>query len=518
MAPEVIADRYRVARAVGRGGMGTVWLCRDERLGRDVALKQVGLLPGEQTVDVDRALREARTLAVLNHRNVVSVYDTVDQQDRFWLVMEYVPGRTLSELIAQDGPVPATRAAWIGAQVADGLAAAHARGIVHRDVKPGNILVTDDDVAKVSDFGIARKRGDLQLTRAGIISGTPAYFAPEVARGDESGPAADVWALGATLYAAVEGRPPYDDRGNPLAVLASIAAGTRPHPEHAGILREALSRMFDPDPRSRWTMDDVAHVLHRLYERHGPAPTRNITHQVDRPAAAPVPAPAPAPAQAALAPSLIGPLTEEKSNRPAEKRRSGGFLVAVLVSLLVLAAAVGAYLLLGSQNDGTPASADTEVSQSATEIEPAADPTPSPSQEPATPEPSPSAEPTASPSPSPSSASPSATESSRTQDPAGSAEQFASTYYSHLPGDTSAGWRSLAPSFQSSLGGRGSYDGFWSTISGVQVTRVDEVETGVVDVSLIYTKPDGTSEAEVHRLYLEQGGNGYLIVDDDVVG
>ena len=514
MAPEVIAGRYRVVRAVGRGGMGTVWLCRDERLGRDVALKQVGLLPGEETVDVDRALREARTLAVLNHRNVVSVYDTVDQQDRFWLVMEYVPGRTLSEMIAQDGPVSAVRAAWIGAQVADGLAAAHARGIAHRDVKPGNILVTVDDVAKVSDFGIARKSGDLQLTRSGIISGTPAYFAPEVARGEDSGPAADVWALGATLYAAVEGRPPYDDRGNPLALLAVIAAGTRPHPEHAGILREPLNRMFDPDPRSRWTMEDVAHVLHRLHERHGPEPTRNITHQVERPVAASTPK-----TPVGLAPSLLGPLTEAKSTGPAKERRSGGALVVVLVSLLVLAAAIGAYLLLGSQNDELPASADTEPSHSATESEPAPDPTPSPSPDPATTEPSPSEEPTVSPSPSPSSASPSSTASQTAADPptAGSAEQFASTYYEYLPGDTNAGWRSLAPSFQSSIG-RGSYDGFWSTISALRVTGVDEVEPGVVDVSLVYTKTDGTSEGEVHRLYLEEGGDGYLVVDDDVVG
>ena len=515
MAPDVIADRYRVLRAVGRGGMGTVWLCRDDRLGRDVAIKQVGLLPGEETADVARALREARTLAVLNHRNVVTVYDTIDQQDRFWLVMEYVPGRTLSEMIAQDGPVPAVRAAWIGAQVADGLAAAHARGIVHRDVKPGNVLVTDDDVAKVSDFGIARKSGDLQITKAGIISGTPAYFAPEVARGEDSGPAADVWALGATLYAAVEGRPPYEDRGNPLALLAAIAAGTRPHPAHAGILAEALNRMFDPDPRSRWTMDDAAHVLHRLHERHGPAPTRTITHHVERPVAAAAPAPAPAPLPAPLSSSSW---TEPESTEPAEKRRGGVFLLGVLVSLLILAALVGAYLLLGSQDDDSPTSADTEVSQ---DSDPerrtsAAIPTAGAAREPApesppveeTPTITPSSSPT--PRPTPSSAAP-------TPAPAGSAEQFASTYYGYLPSDTNAGWQSLSPSFQSSIG-RGSYDGFWSTISAVEVTGSEEVEPGVVDVSLIYTKADGTTVGEVHRLYLEQAGDVYLIVDDDVVG
>jgi serine/threonine protein kinase len=142
VGPETIAGRYRVERAVGRGGMGAVWLCTDEVLGRQVAVKQVGTMPGEDALDVPRAMREARSLAALNHRNVVSVYDAVEEGDHIWLVMEYVPGRSLSELLAQQGFLPPERAAWIGAQVADGLAAAHERGTIHRDVKPGNILVT----------------------------------------------------------------------------------------------------------------------------------------------------------------------------------------------------------------------------------------------------------------------------------------------------------------------------------------------------------------------------------------
>src|SRR3712207_4050881 len=145
MAAQTIAGRYHVLRAVGRGGMGTVWLCADDVLGRQVAVKEVGTLPGETTLDLARALREARSSAALNHRNVVAVYDAVEEGDRIWLVMEYVPGRTLAEIVAQDGPLPPSRAVWIGAQVADGLAAAHGRGTIHRDVKPGNILVTGDD-------------------------------------------------------------------------------------------------------------------------------------------------------------------------------------------------------------------------------------------------------------------------------------------------------------------------------------------------------------------------------------
>src|SRR5689334_13355567 len=155
MPPESIAGRYRVEREVGRGGMGSVWLCHDELLGRTVAAKQVGLMPGETTPDLARAMREARSSAPLNHRNVVSVYDAIEEGDHIWLVMEYVPGRTLARIVAEEGPMSPVRAAWIGAQVADGVAAAHAAGTVHRDVKPGNILVADDDTAKISDFGIA---------------------------------------------------------------------------------------------------------------------------------------------------------------------------------------------------------------------------------------------------------------------------------------------------------------------------------------------------------------------------
>ena len=260
--PRIIVDRYRVLEEAGRGGMGSVWRCVDERLGREVAVKQVGRMPGESVTDRARALREARSTAALNHRNVVSVYDAVAEDDHVWLVMEYVLGRTLAQILRAEGALQPSRAAWIGAQVADGLAAAHARGTVHRDVKPGNVLVGDDDRAKISDFGIARTAGDDTLTQTGMLSGTPAYFAPEVARGGEPGPASDVWALGATLFAAVEGRTPYDGHPNALAVLATIAAEEPPAPEHAGPLAEPIRRMLDRDPDTRWSMADVAHALH----------------------------------------------------------------------------------------------------------------------------------------------------------------------------------------------------------------------------------------------------------------
>ena len=310
MPPETIAGRYRVDREVGRGGMGSVWLCQDELLGRTVAVKQVGHLPGESTSGLARALREARSSAALNHRNVVAVYDAIEEGDHLWLVMEYVAGRTLAEIMATDGPLAPERAAWIGAQVADGLAAAHELGTVHRDVKPGNILVTDGDLAKISDFGIARSHGDATLTQSGMVTGTPAYFSPELARGEEASPAADVWALGATLYAAVEGHPPYPTQHNALALLATIASERPPAPTRAGALTEPIGRMLDPDPRSRWAMADASHALHRIHDRNAEAGTREevpLAGPVTTafPATAAVPAAVPAATPAAGEPTTV---------------------------------------------------------------------------------------------------------------------------------------------------------------------------------------------------------------------
>ena len=264
MPPDLIAGRYRVTREVGRGGMGMVWLCRDERLDRDVAVKQVGGLPGESSMHFARALREARHSAALNHPHVVAMFDVIEEGNVVWLVMEYVPSRTLSQIIRNDGPMPPRRAARIGAQVADGLAAAHARGTVHRDVKPSNILVTEHDLAKISDFGIARAMDEEQLTRSGLVMGTPSYFSPEQARGEEPTPASDVWALGATLYAAVEGRPLYPEQSNAIAMLRVIAEASPPRPEQAGPLGPVLGRMLDPDSSSRLSMAGAAEELRDL--------------------------------------------------------------------------------------------------------------------------------------------------------------------------------------------------------------------------------------------------------------
>ncbi len=292
MHPDLIGGRYRVGGAIGQGGMGTVWLATDEVLRRDVAVKRVGLLPGESVTDSARALREARSSAALSHRNVVTVYDVVEEDQAIWLVMEHVPGRSLSELIRESGAMDPAVVADIGAQVADGLAAAHAAGTTHRDVKPGNVLVRDDGVAKISDFGIARTVGDPTLTQSGFVTGTPSYFSPELARGAAPDQASDVWALGATLYAAVQGRAPYRAQQNAVAVLHQIATDPPPPPTRADFLEPVLSRMLDRDPASRWSMADAAHALHRLAREHAPENTLAQTLG-EAPTTRPEPVPAP---------------------------------------------------------------------------------------------------------------------------------------------------------------------------------------------------------------------------------
>jgi hypothetical protein len=498
--PAAIAGRYRVVREVGRGGMGSVWLCRDERLNRDVAVKQIGRLPGESATDLARAMREARSTAALNHRNVVSVFDAVEEGDHFWLVMEYVEGRTLGQIIAAEGPLPASRVAALGVQVAEGLAASHARGTVHRDVKPGNVLVTDDDLAKLSDFGIARTAGDPTLTQTGLVTGTPAYLAPEVARGEEPSPASDVWALGATLYAAVEGRPPYGDQGNALALLSRIASEPPPEPTRAGPLHGPIMRMLDVDPASRWSMADAAHALRRLVE-HRPAvaaaATTALAAPTDAAADTAEEAPAPAPVPADVPP---GPSTEAPASTPPGRRRRGGLLWVVALLVLLLLGLIGFALLTSGEPDGESQQSDDRATQATDEPspdEPSGGPTSPEEPEETAEEPSEPASPTAAP-------------------PGGGRVGFVEDYYALLPEDTEAGYALLSSSYQDRTSFE-EYDGFWSSIEDVTVTGSSPAGPDAVDAEITYDTGDG-SESEVRRIYVERTDDGYVIVDDEIVG
>ncbi|REH53938.1 serine/threonine protein kinase [Kutzneria buriramensis] len=233
--------------------MGTVWLARDTLLGRDVAMKDV-------TGQGERVLREARAAARVVHPNVVTVYDVVEHDDRQWIVMQHVESRTLADVISVDGPLPPERAAEIGLDLVAALRAAHESGVLHRDVKPGNVLLDATGRAHLADFGIASAEGDSSITAAGVLVGAPSYMAPERVRGLESGPESDFWSLGVTIYAAVEGIVPFD-RGDPLATMTSVLTDAPPAPTRAGWLAPLLTRLMDKDPAARPSADEIVAAL-----------------------------------------------------------------------------------------------------------------------------------------------------------------------------------------------------------------------------------------------------------------
>jgi hypothetical protein len=261
----LVAERYRLVKMLGAGGMGIVWQAWDTRLRRPVALKMLRTQPEltdeERQVTTDRAMREAQITAGLHHPHAVTVYDVVEHEDQPCIVMQLLESTPLSELLREHGAFPPEETARIGAQVASALAAAHRLKIVHRDVKPGNILITADGSAMISDFGISHALGDATITATGMIHGTPAYLAPEVARGLPTSFASDVFSLGSTLYAVVEGEPPFGTDRNSIALLHRVARGGYPAPRRAGPLAPLLRKMLAAQPKRRPSMESVADAL-----------------------------------------------------------------------------------------------------------------------------------------------------------------------------------------------------------------------------------------------------------------
>jgi serine/threonine protein kinase len=254
MSGGVVAGRYLLREAIGRGGMGTVWRAEDQLLGRAVALKQVELPaavpPQERQAMRQRVLREARAAARLSHAGAVTVFDVVEDDGNLFIAMELVEGTTLSELVTEHGPLPHPRVAMIGLRLLEALEAAHGNGIVHRDVKPGNVIVTDDGRVKLADFGVASVKGDPRLTATGLVLGSPSYMSPEQANGEAAGPASDLWALGATLYFAVEGQVPFE-RPGALPTLVAVLNEEPPAPRLAGPLAEPILSLLSKDPAIR---------------------------------------------------------------------------------------------------------------------------------------------------------------------------------------------------------------------------------------------------------------------------
>lgn len=278
----VIAGRYRLSAVIGRGGMGIVWRARDELLSRDVALKALAwpayFSEAEQQAACRRAAREAQVAARLNHRNVIRVFDIVEEDGRPWIVMEFLPYRSLHDLIEEEGPLSPAEAAEVGLGILAALRAAHAAGIVHRDVKPANILMAPDRVV-LTDFGIARAAGTSALTTVGVLIGSPSYTAPERARGGQSGPPGDLWGLGASLYAAVEGHAPFDRNGDVLASLTAVVADELEPATHAGPLWLVISGLLRKNPDERLDAAEAERMLRGV----GAAPVPPVSAVNPRP-------------------------------------------------------------------------------------------------------------------------------------------------------------------------------------------------------------------------------------------
>ena len=293
-AGRVVGGRYALTDVLGRGGMGTVWLATDQLLERQVALKEVtfsvDLSDEDRRVLRERTMREARAAARLVHPCVTTVYDVVEDGGKPWLVMERVSASSLQEILEERGPLPPAAVARIGLDVLAALEAAHAAGIVHRDVKPANVLVDRDGGARLTDFGIATATGDPSLTTGGALIGSPSYMAPERANNEQPGPAVDLWSLGATLYAAVEGRPPFD-RGEAMATLMSVVSEHPAPMLRAGPLAPVLTGLLTKDPARRTTLPEARRQLEAARAAGEPA-------AAPAPASTSAPAPEPAPDQA----------------------------------------------------------------------------------------------------------------------------------------------------------------------------------------------------------------------------
>lgn len=361
----VLVNRYRLDDVIGTGGMGRVWRGTDTLLDRPVAVKELTTPPGLPDHEVEvlrtRMVREARSAAQLSHPSIITVFDVADEDGRPWIVMELVQGPSLGTLLRDEGTLTVHRAAEIGEQMAAALAEAHRRSIVHRDIKPGNVLIAGDDRAVLTDFGIAHLDGSTHLTSTGLLMGSPSYLAPEVAHGHSATAASDVWALGVTLYQAVEGTLPFD-RPTPMSTLTAIVTQDLPEPARAGALAPLLAELCAKQPEDRPSVERVRARLREIREVGGAGSAAET-------AVAPVPVPAPAPEPASgpapeHAPAETAAHAGEAPAAPAGGTPAGGAsgkgrssnrtrnLVIAAVAFVVLVAGAATSALVSMNRDG----------------------------------------------------------------------------------------------------------------------------------------------------------------------
>ncbi|MFE3258490.1 serine/threonine-protein kinase [Nocardia sp. NPDC059091] len=562
-ADRLIAGRYRLTDPIGTGAMGVVWRATDVRLRRTVAVKQLLLTPGltrSQAVEARmRAMREGRIAARLHHPNAVTVFDVAEEDGQPWLVMEYVDAVSLAALMREKGKLEPVEVARIGAKVAEALAAAHKAGIVHRDVKPANILVADDGTVKITDFGISRATGDVTVTSTGFLAGTPAYLSPEVARGENPEPTSDVFALGSTLYAAVEGKPPFGEGDNPLAVLHSVARAQVPPPTHAAALAPVLMDLLAAEGADRPTMVQAAERLQAVAEGRAPAvpiqqtkvlPAMSAAAAVDGSAATTVMSTSRsgAPSNATDATVHVdmardvspprgtvpgtpppgttgGAKTGGADRNPRRLVMVAAGVVGALVVAVVIAMSVSHNSGGGNQplanNGGSVTSAASPIPATSPDNMGQAD---GGSQQPArsgeagaathapttTPTPTSSVAPTSSARPSATTVPPSST-TPFGPPPATSVASFIQGYYGMLPGNVSGAWSMLSPGYQSSTGGYNAYAQFWGGISSVSVGAVTPNGDNRAVVALTYVSKNGQVSTE-NRWIQVDSSTGHLMI------
>jgi hypothetical protein len=565
-----IAGRYRLTARLGGGAMGVVWRAQDERLHRVVAVKELLLHNKFDESESDkakrRAMREARIAARLQHPNAITVYDAVTDDGQPWLIMEYLPSRSLAQVLTDMGTLPPHEVAEIGSQVASALTAAHKVGIVHRDVKPGNILLSDNGAVKITDFGISRATGDVTATATGTAVGTPAYFSPEVARGEDAEQSSDVFSLGATLYTAVEGTPPFGVADNTIALLHRVAEGRVRPPRKAGLLTDLLLTMLQDNPADRPTMAEAAEALASVAEqaREAEEPTSFVAQPVKQPVekkaekptavdvapvaatrvAEPVREPEPAPEPAAVpaaTPAAAPPVAPEPEPKPKpepapkpepvaapvaaataptapvtpprpprtaqEDERRKKLIFVVLGATVVLIVIAGVVALLntgdGDRNaGGTPSASETTTQQEQGQGQQPTEQDGTSDQSTTTPS---TTEPVTTTEPPP----------TTTEQPAAqpqTPEQFITDYFGGLVADKAGTYAKLSPSFKAALAPSfADYEAFWNTYSAVQATNVVRQGENSVSATIVYTLRGGGTDSESNIYTLVKNGDTWLI-------
>ncbi|MFF5888142.1 serine/threonine-protein kinase [Streptomyces globisporus] len=357
-APRTVIDgRYELLERIGSGGMGEVWKAHDRRLNRYVAVKGLldrnAMTPGTQATAMQRARREAEAIAKIEHQNVVTVHDQVETDHQVWIVMKLLEARSLADLLSRDGVLAVPRAATIGLQVLQGLRAVHAASVVHRDVKPGNVLVRDDGLAILVDFGIATFEGADRVTRTGSVIGTPSYLAPELFAPASPGPtpASDLWALGVTLYEAVEGRVPF--AGHEVwEVQENVRQSPDPVLRYAGPLAPVIQGLLITEPRERLDAATAEAMLREVLDDPASPDAGTAAAATHPPTAVSTPAPStpptPAPGKAVRPPEPVPPSPAASGQRA----RYRGWQVAAAVVCVALLAGAGWLVAHGDGEDG----------------------------------------------------------------------------------------------------------------------------------------------------------------------